>query len=169
MSLYPTDSRRSDLAAGTGLHAPLQPLALNRVKRSFRRLTNDPRDVVVGHSIGVGTGATRRPSAGFAKGLLCRSCAAANASRSISPDFKKSRKLIPLYLHVSLMLNSTTYCRTPLGVPLAPNTLRSRAKALIACSALLLFQGTPSWSRNVKSLSWFFSNRFLYPTATSVL
>ena len=32
----------------------------------------------------------------FAKGFLCRSCAAANASRSISPDLKKSRKLSPL-------------------------------------------------------------------------
>jgi hypothetical protein len=82
------------------------------------------------------------------------------------PTLKKLRKLIPLNLHVSLMLNSTRYCRTPLGVPLAPITLRSRAKALIACSALLLFHGTPSWSRNVNSLSWFFSNRFLYPAAT---
>jgi hypothetical protein len=39
---------------------------------------------------------------------------------------------------------------------------------LMACSVLLSFPGTPSWSRNVKSLPLFFSNRFLQTAATSV-
>jgi hypothetical protein len=51
-----------------------------------------------------------------------------------------------LYLQVSLMLNRTRYSLTPFGVPFAPIALRRRANALMACSALLLFHGTPSWS-----------------------
>ena len=47
-------------------------------------------------------------------------------------------------------------------------TSRSCANALMACSALLLCQGTPSWLRKVKSLSRFRSNRSLHFVAASL-
>src|SRR5713226_815986 len=96
--------------------------------------------------------------------LLCT-----NASISCSPERKKSRKLIPLHLHVSHTLRRIRYSRIPLSVLDPPTSLRSAANALIACSALLLFHGTPSQSKNVNSLSWFFSKRFLHVTASSLL
>jgi len=46
---------------------------------------------------------------------------------------------------------------------------RSLANALIACSALLLFQGTPSCVRKVNSLSRSFSKRFLHFSAYRAL
>jgi len=56
------------------------------------------------------------------------------------------------YLHVSATLSMTRYSRSDGSVNLPSADLRTLAKALIARSALLLFQGTPSYSRNVKSL-----------------
>ena len=41
------------------------------------------------------------------------------------------------------------------------NTLRSDAKALMACSALLLFHGTSSKSRNVNIVLRFFCKRLM--------
>src|SRR5262249_24930651 len=48
------------------------------------------------------------------------------------------------------------YSLVPLGV-LVAITLRCLVKAPSACSALLLFHGTLSWSRKVKSLPSFFN------------
>jgi hypothetical protein len=59
-------------------------------------------------------------------------------------DCKKVRKSTPFNLHVSLMLSRTRYSLIPLAVPDAPIVMRKFANALTACSALLLFQGTPS-------------------------
>src|SRR5215510_13054134 len=64
-----------------------------------------------------------------------------NTSMSFSPDRKKSKKRIPLYLHVSHMLRRIRYSWIPFSELDPPITLRSLANALIACSALLLFQG----------------------------
>src|SRR5260370_41802749 len=69
---------------------------------------------------------------------------AANWSMSDSSDNRKSRNRTPLFLHVSLMLSRMRYSRIPLTVLVPPKIFRNRANALIACSALLLFQGTPS-------------------------
>ena len=68
----------------------------------------------------------------------------ANARISISPESRKSRKSNPWYLQVWQMLNRTRYSSTPLAVERPSITRRSRAKALIACSVLLLFQKIPS-------------------------
>src|SRR5258708_7554666 len=54
------------------------------------------------------------------------------------PERRKSKKLIPLYLQVSQMLKRIAYSRIPLGELEPLMTLRSKAKDLIACSALLL-------------------------------
>ena len=56
----------------------------------------------------------------------------------LSPDRKNSQKLTPLHLHVSHRLNSIRYSFSPFFVPFPPITLRSKANALTACSALLL-------------------------------
>jgi RNase_H superfamily len=60
----------------------------------------------------------------------------------------KSRKLILLLLQVSQMLRRTRYSRKPFSVHVPPITRRNSAKARIAFSALLLFQGTPSWAKS---------------------
>src|ERR1700722_10560092 len=45
---------------------------------------------------------------------------------------------------------------------------RIRVNAFTACSALLLFHGTPSCSRNVNNFPRFFSSRFFSAEAASV-
>ena len=92
----------------------------------------------------------------------------ANASMSFSPERRKSRKSSPLYLHVSQMLSRIKYSRIPFSVLHPPMTFLSVAKALTACSALLLFQGTPSKLKNVNNFSRFFWNRSLNFTAPSL-
>src|SRR5215208_323502 len=74
----------------------------------------------------------------------------------LRPERRNSKKLTPLYLQVSQMLKRIAYSRMPFGELEPRTTLRSKAKDLMACSALLLFHGIPSKSRNVKSLSRFF-------------
>src|SRR6266404_836528 len=66
------------------------------------------------------------------------------ASMSFSPERRKSRKFTPEYLHVWQMLRRIRSYSILFGDDIPPMTRRSLAKALIACSALLLFQGTPS-------------------------
>ena len=51
---------------------------------------------------------------------------------------------MPRYLQVSDTLKSVRYSSTPFIVDDPEMTSRSFANALMACSALLLFQGTPS-------------------------
>jgi len=67
-----------------------------------------------------------------------------NASMSCSPDRRNSRKSRPRHSHVSATLKSVRYSSTPFLDDEPAITSRSRANALMACSALLLFQGTPS-------------------------
>src|SRR5262245_4264146 len=88
---------------------------------------------------------------------------------SFSSERRKSRKSTPEYLQVWQTLRSTKYSRIPFSVVTPVKTLRKSANDFIACSALLLFQGTPSWSRNVNNESRFFSNRALHLHARSLL
>ena len=88
--------------------------------------------------------------------LICGDLPVADSSTLVSPDSMKSRKLIPLLLQVSQMLSRTRYSRKPFSVHVPPITRRNSAKARMAFSALLLFQGTPSWAKNVNSFSRFF-------------
>src|ERR1051326_290259 len=76
--------------------------------------------------------------------LLERRVRAENRSTSDSSDKRKSRNRRPLFLHVSQMLSRMRYSRSPFTVLVPPIIFRNRANALIACSALLLFHGTPS-------------------------
>ena len=110
-------------------------------------------------SAGIGIGATAR---------LRLHLLSAKASISFSPDRKNSKKLSPLHLQVSQTLRSTKYSRIPFSVTTPSKSLRSNAKALMACSALLLFHGTPSKLKKVKRPSRFFSNRVLHFSAVSV-
>src|SRR4029077_1624065 len=80
-------------------------------------------------------------------------------SKLVSPDRTNSRNRIPLRLHDSQMVNRIKYSRIPPSVHVPPITSRRRTNFLTACSALLLFHGMPSWSRNVKSVFRFFSKR----------
>src|ERR1700741_722169 len=79
-----------------------------------------------------------------------------NSSMSVEPERKKSRKLTFLYLQVSQILRRTRKSLRLFSVVFPSITRRSAAKAFIACSALLLFQGTPPKLRNVNSLLRFF-------------
>jgi hypothetical protein len=63
---------------------------------------------------------------------------------------------------------STQYSVVPLGV-LVTITFRRRVNARTACSALLLFHGTLSQSRNVNSLSRFLLIRFCKEELASVV
>jgi DUF2958 family protein len=63
---------------------------------------------------------------------------------SFSREYKNSKKSTFLYLHVSETLRRIRYSSIPEGVAVPSITSRSVANALIACSALLLFHGTPS-------------------------
>ena len=84
---------------------------------------------------------------------------AAKVPTSVSPERRKSKKSNPEYLHVWQTLNRMRYSSIPFGVERPSMARRSLANALIACSALLLFQGTPSWLRKVNNLARSFSNR----------
>jgi hypothetical protein len=64
-----------------------------------------------------------------------------------------------LFLQVSQMLRRTRYSDIVFALGAPRNITRDLAYTLIACSALLLFQGTLLCLRNVKSLSRFFSKR----------
>src|SRR5215469_4841408 len=66
------------------------------------------------------------------------------ASRSVQPDKKKPRESMFLRFKVSLILKRSRYCLRPVTVDDPPIMRLSNANRLIACSALLLFQGTPS-------------------------
>src|SRR6266480_1877650 len=86
-------------------------------------------------------------------------CFAAKVPMSVSPERRKSKKSNPEYLHVWHTLNRMRYSSIPCGVERPSMARRSLANALIACSALLLFQGTPSWLRKVNNFARSFSNR----------
>ncbi len=92
----------------------------------------------------------------------------AKAWISFSPDRRKSKNSTSLYLHVSDILNITRYSRIPFSEVIPLITRRRVANALIACSALLLFQGTPSCTRKVNNFSLFFSKRLLNAPACSL-
>src|SRR5213079_3235887 len=84
---------------------------------------------------------------------------AAKVPTSVSPERRKSKKSNPEYLHVWQTLKRIRYSSIPFGVERPSMARRSLANALISCSALLLFQGTPSWLRKVNNLARSFSNR----------
>jgi hypothetical protein len=65
------------------------------------------------------------------------------------------------------VLSRVAYSLCPLGV-LIDIIFRIRVNAFTACSALLLFQGTPSYSRNVNNFPRFLSSRFLSADPASV-
>src|SRR5216683_952003 len=92
----------------------------------------------------------------------------AKAWMSFSPERRKSKKSTPMYLQVSQILKRTKYSRRPFSVVTPPMMCRSSAKGLTACSALLLFHGTPSYLRKVNNLSRFFSKRSLTFAALSL-
>ena len=100
-----------------------------------------------------------RPNYDVRFGLRCGF--AANTPMSVSPERKKIQEI---QTRVFACLTDTyskriRYSSMPRGVERPSIALRSLAKALIACSALLLFQGIPSWLRKVNSLSRSLSNR----------
>lgn len=72
---------------------------------------------------------------------------AAKVPMFVAPERRKSKKSKPEYLHVWQTLRRMRYSSIPFGVERPSIVRRSLANALIACSALLLFQGTPSWLR----------------------
>ena len=76
-----------------------------------------------------------------------------------SPPSENARKSSPRYSHVWQTLRRVRYSSTPFAVEVPAITSRSLANALTACSALLLFHGTPSWPRKVNSLSRYFWKR----------
>ncbi len=84
------------------------------------------------------------------------------ASSSVLPVSRNRRKLTRLYLHVSKALNITSASFSECSVNNPSDVRLYFAKLLAACSALLLFHGTPSKSKNVNSLSPYFLNRFWY-------
>src|SRR5262245_54921490 len=88
---------------------------------------------------------------------------------SFEPERRKSRKSTLLYLQLSQMLRRMRESRRPFSVLVPPITRRSDANAFTACSALLLFQGMPSNSRNVNSLLRFFCNRSTIFLETSLI
>jgi hypothetical protein len=63
---------------------------------------------------------------------------------SVAPDIRNFKKLVFLSRNVSQILNSTRYSWMPFAVEVPPITSLRYTKCLIAYSALLLFQGTPS-------------------------
>jgi hypothetical protein len=83
----------------------------------------------------------------------------ANSSMFVEPDRRKSKNSTLLYLHVSQMLSRMRKSRRPFSVALPAITRRSDANAFTACSALLLFHGTSSKSKEVNILLRFFSKR----------
>src|ERR1700680_2082951 len=86
-------------------------------------------------------------------------CLAAKVLMSVSPERRNPKKSKPEYLHVGQTLKRIRHSSIPFGVERPSMVRRSLANALIACSALLLFQGTPSWLRKVNSFSRSVSNR----------
>jgi len=70
-------------------------------------------------------------------------------------------KSTPRYLQLSATLRSVRYSSMPFFVEDPAMMSRSLANDLIACSALLLFQGTPSYWRKVNNRSRFLSKRCL--------
>src|SRR5262245_21661255 len=75
---------------------------------------------------------------------------------------------MPRHRKVCCTDKSTQYSVVPLGV-LVTITFRRRVNARTACSALLLFHGTLSQSRNVNSLSRFLLIRFCKEELASVV
>jgi len=65
-------------------------------------------------------------------------------STSFSADRRKFRKSSPWYSQVWATVKRVRYSSTPFFVDVPEITSRSLANALMACSALLLFHGTPS-------------------------
>ena len=91
----------------------------------------------------------------------------AKSSMSLEPERRKSKKSTFLYLQVSHRLNKTRKSLRPFSVVCPSITRRSVANALMACSALLLFQGTSSRSRNVNIVLRFFCKRSMILLAAS--
>src|SRR5271167_2198816 len=86
---------------------------------------------------------------------------------SVEPERRKSRNSTFLYLHVSQRLSRIRNSRRPFSVVVPSITRRIEAKALMACSALLLFHGTSSKSRNVNIVLRFFCKRSMIFLAAS--
>src|ERR1035441_10086095 len=78
-----------------------------------------------------------------------RPAISSNASNVVSFDRRNFRTLTLLNSHVSKTVARTRYSSSVRSVKRPSASRRYLAKRLIACSALFLFQGTPSWSRNV--------------------
>src|SRR6267378_2674963 len=93
---------------------------------------------------------------------------AAKVPTSVSPERRKSKKSKPEYLHVWQTLKRIRYSSIPFGVERPSMVRRSLANALIACSALLLFQGTPSWLKKVNRFSRSLSKRALHFSAAAL-
>src|SRR6266481_1557762 len=93
---------------------------------------------------------------------------AAKAPMSVSPERRNAKKSKPEYLHVWQTLKRIRYSSIPFGVERPSMARRSLANALIACSALLLFQGTPSWLRKVNNLARSFSKRSFHFDAAAL-
>ena len=88
---------------------------------------------------------------------------------SLSPLRRNSKKSKLLYLHVWQMLNKIISFSIDLSVKLPRVISLNFENALIACSALLLCHGIPSWLRNTNSLLRFLTNQFLHFVASSLL
>ena len=97
--------------------------------------------------------------------------------RGPAPLEKLSVSISPNYVITSIPQSTkTTGCAfyphktamSPLWELLIDIILRIRVNAFTACSALLLFHGTPSCSRNVNNFPRFFSSRFFSGEAASV-
>src|SRR5262249_20599489 len=88
-------------------------------------------------------------------------------ARVVSFDKRNLRTLTLLNSQVSKTVASTRYSLRVRSVNCPSAILRYLANRFIACSALLLFQGMPSCSRNVNIFVPLFWNRFFYLSASS--
>src|SRR6476619_662131 len=86
--------------------------------------------------------------------LLCRLGVKFSIVRS--SDSRNLSTLTLLNSHVSKTLASTKYSLNVFSLYRPSLSRRYFAIRLIACSALLLFHGTPSWSRKVNILERYF-------------
>src|SRR4051794_38489403 len=84
-----------------------------------------------------------RPNQRGATLMLTTVQAVQGGSSVILRDRRKSRKFIPRYFSVCWILRRIAYSCMPFAV-LVAIVLRILVKARTACSALLLFHGTPS-------------------------
>ena len=79
---------------------------------------------------------------------------------SVSPDSRNCQKLSAAIAERLVEAQQQQVVPDPaFAEGRAPMTFRRDANRLTAFSALLLFHGTPSWSRKVNSLSRYFRKR----------